>query len=329
MMNTPLAQDMMGGAFGLELPLVDSFPWRESGCCAYLNSGRAAFECLLRNLPELPERVFVPEFVCDTLLEPLARLQLPVVRYHCRHDLSPILPDSACAADAIVLVNYFGLTSAAVAQATAEFPGTVFVDATTALFAPYLPGTYTFMSPRKFCGVPDGGVALSPGPLQLPDEQDVSAGAALHLLQRTESGAAKAFAACAAAESRLSQTAPLRMSTLTRVMLRSIDFSSVAQVRLRNYEYLHHKLGHINRLRLPDHPVCAPMCYPLVSGIPGLRDELVDAGVALPFYWPEVIDRTSAQDTENQLARTLLPLPLDQRYTLEQMEWLCHLILQD
>lgn len=329
MMNTPLPQDMMGGAFGLELPLVDSFPWRESACCAYLNSGRAAFECLLRNLPELPARVFVPEFVCDTLMEPLVRLQLPVVRYHCREDLSPILPASACAADAIVLVNYFGLTGAAVARAATEFPGTVFVDATTALFAPYLPGTLTFMSPRKFCGVSDGGVALSSEPLQLPDEQDVSAGAALHLLQRTESGAAKAFAACAEAEARLSRTGALRMSPLTRALLHSIDFSAVAQARLRNYEYLHHKLGHINRLSLPEHPVCAPMCYPLVSGIPGLRDELVDAGVALPLYWPEVIERCSAQDTENQLARSLLPLPLDQRYSLDQMEWLCHLILQD
>ena len=69
------------------------------------------------------------------------------------------------------------------------------------------------------------------------------------------------------------------------------------------------------------------MCYPLVSGIPGLRDALIDAGIALPLYWPEVIETTEASDTENRLARTLLPLPLDQRYGKRDMERLLTQIL--
>jgi hypothetical protein len=54
---------------------------------------------------------------------------------------------------------------------------------------------------------------------------------------------------------------------------------------------------------------------------------LIDAGVRLPLYWPEVIDNTDAADTENRLARTLLPLPLDQRFTEQDMQNLPELVL--
>lgn len=63
-----------------------------------------------------------------------------------------------------------------------------------------------------------------------------------------------------------------------------------------------------------------------MTGIPDLRDALVEAGVALPLFWPEVIETTTPADTENRLARTLLPLPLDQRYTAPDMKRLCRLI---
>ena len=96
---------------------------------------------------------------------------------------------------------------------------------------------------------------------------------------------------------------------------------------MENYATLHAALEEINHLQLPEAPAYAPMCYPLVSGIPGLRDTLIDAGIALPLYWPEVIDTTEAGSTENRLARRLLPLPLDQRYTKTDMEQLIRLIL--
>ena len=57
------------------------------------------------------------------------------------------------------------------------------------------------------------------------------------------------------------------------------------------------------------------------------RDALIDAGVRLPLFWPEVIETTDAATTENRLARTLLPLPIDQRYTERDMEQLVKWIL--
>lgn len=318
-------QDMMGGFFGLELPDYGNFPYAESPGCAYVSSGRAAFELLLRHLPR-PAQLWVPRFICDTVLRAAARLGIPVQRYGVTAQLTPELPQVG-PDDLVLLVNYFGLTGEAVANAAAKLPGRCVVDATTALYTPPLPGVPTFYSPRKFCGVADGGVALAPFPLeQLPAEEQNSTATGLYLLERLAYGAERALPASEQAESALA-AAPRRMSRLTRRLLRSIDFEQAASRRLENYATLHRALKEINRLQLPDTPPHAPMCYPLVCGIPGLRDSLIDAGVALPLYWPEVIEATQAGETENRLARTLLPLPLDQRYSGSDMEWLLELIL--
>lgn len=317
--------DMIGGFFGLELPVYDNFPHRESPCCAYVNSGRAAFECLLGSMPR-PTRLWVPRFICDTVLQAPERLGIPVARYGCTPELVPRLP-AVEEHELVLLVNYFGLTGCQVETAAKQLPGQCIVDATTALYTPPLPGVPTFYSPRKFCGVADGGVASAPWPLEhLPAESGTSTAHSLHLLQRIESGAHAALPASEQAEAALSAP-PRRMSPLTRALLRSIDFHAAAAARLKNYTVLHHALGGLNRLSLPDPPPAAPMCYPFVSGIPGLRDTLIDAGIALPLYWPEVLETTGFDDIENSLVRQLLPLPLDQRYRENDMLRMIQLIL--
>lgn len=320
------ADEMMGGFFGEEAESpTPSFPYAESPCCAYVSSGRAALECLLLSLPR-PRCVWVPRLICNTVTEPLQRLSLPVRRYGCDEALRPLLPAEVGAEDAVLLVNYFGLTGEAVAAAAQALPCPAIVDATTALYAPPPCGLPTFYSIRKFAGLPDGGVALAPSPLlRLPAETDDSTLRLRPLRERTLHGAAAALSASEAAEASLSAPAR-RMSPQTRALLGRVDFAAAAQRRCRNYRLLHRALGGLNRLSLPPSPPSAPLCYPLVSGIPDLRDSLIDQGIALPLYWPEVIAATSAAETENRLARTLLPLPLDQRYGEQEMERLIRLV---
>ena len=169
-------------------------------------------------------------------------------------------------------------------------------------------------------------MAYAPFPLILPDEVDSSIERYLGLLEQTEKGAHFAAKSHQAAEDSLSMLYR-RMSDITREMLTIPDWVASSKRRLENYAELHAALASINRLKLPDTPDAAPMCYPLVCGIPGLRDELIDAGIALPLYWPEVIETTTAAEPENMLARSLLPLPIDQRCTHEDMQRLVKLIL--
>lgn len=320
--------DMMGGFFAAtELQEHGDFPWAEGPGCTFVSSGRAALELLLRNLPRRPRCLWVPRMACDTLLQPAEHLGLPVARYHCDEQLRPQLPPEAGAEDALILINYFGLTEEAVAAAAAVFPGAVLVDATTALHAPLPPhADGIFYSFRKFLPVADGGAAVASFPLaQLPAETDDSCERERFLHLRAAQGAHAAAAAAQAAEDSLAE--PMKhLSPQTRARLRGISCEAAASRRRENYRLLHAALAPLNRLSLPSEPPVAPMCYPFVSGIPDLRDSLIDAGIALPLYWPEVIAATEAHETENRLARALLPLPLDQRYTAADMQRLLRLI---
>lgn len=319
----------MGGFFAAEEPqeAQGDFPWEEGPCCAFVNSGRAALELLLRHLPRRPRCVWVPRMACDTLLHPMERLGLRVARYACDDRLHPLLPAEAGREDVLILINYFGLTGEAVAAAAEAFEGTVFVDATTALHAPLpLHAAGMFYSFRKFLPVADGGAALASYPLpHLPAETDDSRERERYLHLRAAQGAYAAAAAAQEAEDSLAGP-PKRLSPQTRERLRHLRCAEAAARRRANYRLLHAALAPLNRLSLPSEPPVAPMCYPFVSGIPDLRDSLVDAGIALPLYWPEVIAATAAHETENRLARTLLPLPLDQRYSAADMQRLLRLI---
>ncbi len=327
---TVCMQDViMGGFFGLELAPGRDCPHPESEYCAYVSSGRAAFASLLQAYPAPLRRVWLPHFTCDTVLEPLARLGLAAARYSCTEQLTPLLPGLYEPGDAVLLTDYFGLTTSAVALATTELQAQsipVFVDATTAFFTEPLPGVPTFYSPRKFMGVADGGMACAPYALPLPPEQDSSLMRSRVLLERLERGALAALPASEVAENDL-HAAPRRMSPLTRTLLRHMDYPAMAEARCRNYRHLHAALADLNHLALPDKPPSAPMCYPFVSAIPGLRDALIDAGIALPLFWPEVLEACEPDSTESRLARRLLPLPLDQRYGEADMERLLRLIL--
>lgn len=342
--------EMMGGAIGWEweetpdeimehdpgdsgAPLVFA-EFRESPHCGMLHSGRAAWECLLRTemarrtrlgLSPL-RRVLVPQYTCATVWEPIARLELQGETYRVSLDLEPLLPRDSGADDVLLLTDYFGVTRKMVLRVGRSFPGTVIVDATMAFYSRYHPEWGVFYSVRKWAGVPDGGVALSPHPLVLPDNRACSEGRLHPLLLRRNRGAQAARKALEETEAQLSVPA-LRMSHLTRKLVKHVDWGRIARRRRENFMKLHSRLAPINRLRMPDLQEDVPFCYPLVSGIPGLRDELIDAGVALPLLWPEVIEALPAVSEENELARSLLPLPIDHRYGAEEMDWLCQLIL--
>ena len=316
---------VMGGPFGLELPQVNNFPYTESPCCLFVNSGRAGLQMILENLEEKPRRVLVPRFVCDTVLQPMKRLGIPVCRYHCDDQLRPELPYDLGEDDVLLLVNYFGFTGKAVEQAARQHRGKSIIDATTALFSQTL--RPCFYSPRKFCGVSDGGVACNPAAFPVvPGDRDTSAVKALFLLESIEGDSGVLGPLVDVAEKDLNGEAKA-MSRLTRRLLAAYDFAEIERRRLENSAALHRLLGGINRLELPAEAPSAPMCYPLVSGIPDLHDSLLDEGIALPLFWPEVVKATRADSVENRLARTLLPLPLDQRYTPQDMERLAGLIL--
>ena len=152
------------------------------------------------------------------------------------------------------------------------------------------------------------------------EEQDESLPHAAFLLECAACGPEAASCACERSERRL-KSAPLRrMSRLTECLINGIDYESARRRRLENFLFLHERLGHLNRLSPDVGTMSAPYCYPFRTGLPELRDALIDAHILIPLLWPEVLEWAPFDGAERKLALNLLPLPVDQRCGREEME---------
>ena len=63
--------------------------------------------------------------------------------------------------------------------------------------------------------------------------------------------------------------------------------------------------------------------YPLMieNGM-ALKKKLQQKKIYIPTLWPSVFEMVEEKDTEYRLAADILPLPIDQRYTEEDMYYI-------
>ena len=283
-----------------------------------LNSGRACFEYILRT--NEPARVHLPKFTCDAMLEPLRKLNIPYglysinTHFELQEDI-PISDDSL-----IVFTNYFGLKDDYCRKLEGKYRGQLILDYSQAFYAEPSSISHTFYSPRKFFGLPDGGCLYTDQRLHQEIPASTSYGRMSHLLKRVDLGAEAAYPDFKQNEQSLSGEPIQQMSPLTHGLLNSIDYISVKEARLRNYSYLKEHLAASNTLPLSEGGTSCPMVYPFLSSDPGLRMKLIDHRVFVPTYWPNVLTWCDESQLEYNLAKELIPLPIDQRYGQSDME---------
>lgn len=181
--------------------------------------------------------------------------------------------------------------------------------------------TDTIYTCRKFFGVPDGAFLYTDKKLNCDLENDVSMNRISHLLGRLEENANKHYSEYIVNEEAFINLPIRKMSLLTENLLRSIDYKIVQITRERNFLYLDNKLGVYNKLKLQV-PVGAFM-YPLylANGV-DIRKKLQEEKIYIPTLWPDVFDVCNESDLEYDMAKNILPIPCDQRYSLEDMEYM-------
>jgi len=314
----------IGGYFELELPDKRRLPYLES---VRFQSARAAFLALAR--AGKPKRVWMPRYICNAMLTPLERAEIECVWYDVNDQLEVDRNTRIGIDDWLLYVNYFGICNNQVAQLLQRLsPDQVVLDFSQSFFSrPANDALATIYSPRKFFGVPDGGLLISRIPVSLPETQDTgSFGRILHLMRRLGDSPEAGYAEYQHAEESLAECEPKQMSRLTERILSSIDFDSVSTKRRENFLFLHKELGEDNQLSVDVSSITAPLCYPLLTSDSGLRDRLIKTSIFVPTYWTDAISRVSDGWAE-KMVRNLLPLPIDQRYAQKDMERMVEVIL--
>ncbi|WP_239984784.1 hypothetical protein [Sporolactobacillus pectinivorans] len=313
-------QRTIGGFFSFELPIREEYHQR----ALHLNSARYCLEYLLcvKNY----KKIYLPAYICDSMLQPVRRLNVDYAFYRIGEDFAPIFntvpEDDTC----LLYINYFGLNGANVRKICHNLKN-VIIDNTQAFFDQALANTDTIYSPRKFFGVPDGGYLYTGADKRLNLKQDASYYRCDALLKQIDMGSAAAAALFNENEAYLDRCGLQTMSRLTQRLMMSIDYPQVMTKRNQNFLFLHGQMSQFNQLEMAFSDLSGPMCYPFLTDCgEQLKEFLMEHGIYVNDYWEEVMARVPADSFEYRLAKDLVPLPVDQRYNEADMETMVQIV---
>lgn len=116
------------------------------------------------------------------------------------------------------------------------------------------------------------------------------------------------------------------MSRLTEALLCSIDYEFVQKRRRDNFSILHEQLSKWNELTIDLENRSVPLVYPLLIKKSNLKQELIRNKVFVPTYWPNVLEWSKKESIEYNYASSIIHLPIDQRCTKDEMNFIIELI---
>ena len=314
-------QREFGGYLPLELPHGQEL-YTGAGVLR-LNCGRNAIVAALRDAGA--KKVYLPYYNCNTVYDAVTRAGFAVERYPLDARRLPVCP-ALGDGEWLLYVNYFGIASDdLLAEVKRRWPRVIF-DNTQAFFsAPRMDAdSYNVYSCRKFVGVPDGAYLVHTGLTDGIYPADTSWQHAAFLFRCIDESVNSAYGDSLDNESRFD--GEIRgMSPLTRRILASVEYDALRLRRRANYEALHAALAPHNALDCP--AGADAMIYPFLCRVDGLRGRLIKNKVYVSQWWKYLLELLPADSVEADYSRYLLPLPIDQRYTPDDMRALAALVL--
>lgn len=287
-----------------------------------LNCGRNALAYIVK--ARGIKCLWMPKFNCDSCVKAAQKLGCEVKYYSVGADFKPAAIEAA-ADEWVMVVNYYGqLTDEYLLGLSGHY--NIIVDNAQAYFRAPLAGIDTTYTCRKFFGVADGAMLYTDAALNEELPQDESFERMHFLLGRFERSASEFYAEYAANNELFYNEDIKRMSKLTENLLRGIDYERIKEKRTQNFKYLHESLKKLNRLELTI-PEGAFM-YPLyIENGAEIRKKLQAQRIYIPTLWPDVFELCSEGETEYDMAKNILPLPVDQRYGKAELDIMINTIL--
>lgn len=289
-----------------------------------LNCGRNCLAYLIKvkNI----KKIKLPYFLCSSVRNICEKYNVKIGYYHISKDFFPKeieLEES----EWLYIVNYYGqLTNVQIIELQEKY-GNIIVDYAQSYFQKPVEGIDTLYTCRKYFGVADGAYLYSTkidGIQELLQDESFER---MHFLLGRYERTASEFYHEYAENNEYFTTEPIKlMSKLTANLLRAVDYDFVKKTRTENFKYLHSKLKKYNKLSLTI-PEGAFM-YPFyIKNGKKIREKLLQEQIYIPTLWPDVFKLCNEEMLEWDMAENILPLPIDQRYSISDMEMMCRKIL--
>lgn len=288
-----------------------------------INSGRNALRLAIRTLQI--QKLLLPRYICDSVIKAAEAENTQISFYNIDSSFMPCISQSLSDGEYILYADYFGLHQLDVSLVIKHYGNTI-IDNVQAFYAP-VAGTATIYSCRKFFGVPDGGYLYMDKLPTLPSK-DKSYEYCDFLLKKADG---LENISCRVTyilnEQRIDYMPVAGMSNLTSKLMSGIDYEFVSRRRRENFKYLHSLLKHHNEFSQLEIRDEVPMIYPFFCHKNNLREYLIDNNIYVAQYWSEVLDRAEDKSFESELVKYVVPLPVDQRYDYNNMDYLAEVII--
>lgn len=286
-----------------------------------LNSEYAAFWLALKDSGT--SRLHLPYYVSPTWERILEKLRIEPVYYHIDRDFLPAVPLETD--ETVLLINYNDRCEKYIEEYARKHK-CVIIDNSMAFYAKPImrDGVYNIYSCRKFFAVPDGGYLIASGMKKHEMEPDISHKRARTLLLSLEQGEKAAYKEQMANEQELGDTYRA-MSSLTSKLLSAIDYEKAKEARLANYQTLERLLGRFNQVPHSVNEGSVPQFYPLLVNA-DIRSTLIANNIFVPVMWRKLISEQYEGTYEKLLSEKMLFLPIDQQYSVSDMEYMAQTI---
>ena len=331
---------MIGGEFEIDLSIKRDFvPQPDT---YYYASGRTALYQILRSLGPHHTKVWMPDWLCHTMVEAAERAKTEVVFYELNNDFKATLEalDKSGYRDgeAVLMVNYFGLqdlnpTSRAIKD---QYPQSIVIEDDVQAYwrfaeqeNPY--ADYRFMSMRKAFAIPDGGLVKTSRPM--PDVTGHNTFAPLKVKagvmkqHRGQDGIKDEdyLALFRQGDDLISENYDSRMSDDSKRLFAGTDFEQAKRQRRANAKVILEGLKSLGINPLIEVPAGAvPLFIPIyLENRDEVRRRMFQRQVFCPVHWPlEGMDVKKGKE----MAEHELSLIIDQRYAEKDMKLVLSLL---
>lgn len=291
-----------------------------------LNCGRAGI--YISMLLYGADTLWVPYYLCPTVGEYLKVRGIRVKNYNIDENYLPLIL-GLHANEMILWADYYGCMFKNIRNTVIERYGEqLILDCTQALFSmPEDERVYYVYSIRKFIGVPEGGYLIKHGIKidkfivgRFSNRYDW-----IYLENCIRDGSDAVYQGYQKNEERM-KLEESYMEERTHAYLNRVDWECIKEKRKQNFVILHKQLKGINRLNI-DFETENPFMYPLYVKSDILRFYLISNNIYVPQWWKSVLENRDTLKHEKDLARYVVPLPIDQRYNESDMRYIAKIVL--
>lgn len=275
--------------------------------------------------------VYIPYYLCDTVQKALEKNDINIKFFNISKNLLPIIDEEMsnnllnnnyC----LVLVNYFSNIPRKILNDYYKKYKNIIIDNTQSFFCKPIIDCYNVYSCRKFFGVPDGAYLIKKSINKTNIKANKISYNTNFLVSSIEFGTNKLYKESLENEDRINNESVSEMSDITDKIMKSIDYKYVKKRRKQNLLYINKYLNKYNEISILNKSNTY-MIYPFLIKDDGLRKYLIDNKVWVSQWWKLCLENKNCNEYEKYLSKYLLPIPIDQRYDLSDMKYLCEMIL--